>query len=336
MRIASSGGTASARAVQSSQLKIATITELIAATTSNLTAREVIQHAAAGMLLCSFEVHQASCTSSQWTWYITGVKEVLGSSCLKYYSHDSDLDVLRDWVYYHDVMSRFVLRHWRGETLATVPNMSEDESLIMPPSMRVLDKYQITGIALQCPDPSSAGILELLAELSETVIAQRRDPASLQQIEGHMEYLRILEWRIRNVAIEIKPSSGGEDTVVPELFKFATLVYLNRISDDLLDQASSIKVIITDAFAMFSKLRSCERQYPLFILGCEARTDEQRLTILDLISRTEKQSSSRSLVHVKLLLQAVWAQDDLSDTELDYWDKMSSIISCCTIVPSLV
>jgi hypothetical protein len=42
---------------QAFRLKIATIKALAAAaTTIDLTAREVIQHAAAGMLLCSFEV----------------------------------------------------------------------------------------------------------------------------------------------------------------------------------------------------------------------------------------------------------------------------------------
>jgi hypothetical protein len=74
MRIASASNTSSAAAVfnsllalsslhrhgvqtQAFKLKIATIKSLaVAATTTDLTAREIIQHAAAGMLLCSFEV----------------------------------------------------------------------------------------------------------------------------------------------------------------------------------------------------------------------------------------------------------------------------------------
>lgn len=73
MRIALPGNTPSAAAVlnsllalsslhrygvqtQAFRLKIATIKALAAATTCNLTAREIMQHAAAGMLLCSFEV----------------------------------------------------------------------------------------------------------------------------------------------------------------------------------------------------------------------------------------------------------------------------------------
>ncbi|KAF2425545.1 hypothetical protein EJ08DRAFT_400325 [Tothia fuscella] len=45
-------------------------------------AKEAIQHVAAGMLLCLFEVHQSSCTSSEWMWYICGVKRVLTSGSL--------------------------------------------------------------------------------------------------------------------------------------------------------------------------------------------------------------------------------------------------------------
>ena len=73
MRLALAGSTPSADAVlnsllalsslhrfgvqtQAFRLKIATIKALASATTCNLTAREIIQHAAAGMLLCSFEV----------------------------------------------------------------------------------------------------------------------------------------------------------------------------------------------------------------------------------------------------------------------------------------
>lgn len=79
-------------------------------------ANATMQHTVAGMLLCSFEVHQSSCTSDQWTFYLGSVKTVLDA----YSSIDSlyqlgqgseDMAMLLDWVHYFDVLARFSLLH---------------------------------------------------------------------------------------------------------------------------------------------------------------------------------------------------------------------------------
>jgi len=67
-----------------------------------------------------------------------------------------------------------------------------------------------------------------------------------------------------------------------------------------------------------------QRQFPLLILGCEARTDEDRMVVLDLISGTEQSKSVCTLGNVKSLIQSLWAQDDLTEQELGYVDKVSS------------
>lgn len=68
------------------------------------------------MLLCSFEVHQASCTSGPWTQYLDGVKTVINASSIETLLHfSSDVAVLLDWLHYHDVPARFSLLHWKRE-----------------------------------------------------------------------------------------------------------------------------------------------------------------------------------------------------------------------------
>lgn len=122
-----------------------------------------------------------------------------------------------------------------------------------------------------------------------------------------------------------------------EAFELAMLVYLNRILGPLFDdQPLRTQQRIGKAFAVLSQLSSCERQFPVFILGCEARTDHQRAIVLDLISRTEGNVASRSFKHVKLLLEVTWAQDDLVDGQhgdLSYWNKLSSTMSRCADPP---
>jgi hypothetical protein len=345
MRVALTSGTTSTKAVfqsllalsslhrygiqsQAFEYKMSSIGALATASKSKscFSSTEVIQHVAAGMLLCSFEVHQSSCTSSQWTWYIAGVKEILNSSCLQDLHQDSDLDILRDWVYYHDVLSHFTLRHWRGGAIILPPEISP---LVLPDRTYLLKRLRITHAA-----SSNFAILELLSELCDTVSTKSHTALPAQQLEDYRSFLRILDWKVRHLPIPTTTNKTTNTNI--ELFQLAILVYLNRSTENLLDHISRTQHHISKAFTLFSKLDSCERQFPVFVLGCEARTDKQRTTILQLIDRTELKVSSRSLNHVKMMLQAVWAQDDLAVHELSYWDKISSVFSCCTIVPSLV
>ena len=176
--------------------------------------------------------------------------------------------------------------------------------------------------------PSTLPILGLLSEIYDSVSVET---TSFGMSDDHREYLKILDWRIRSI-----PKADAMD----EAFELATLVYLNRVSGPLLDdQPLRTQQRIDKAFAVLSQLSSCERQFPVFVLGCEARTDNQRAIVLDLISKTEDNVASRSFNQVKLLLEAIWAQDDLVDGQhgdLSYWDKLSSTMSRCANPPCFV
>jgi hypothetical protein len=113
---------------QALELKIAALgrlTEISAA--PRLGAKETIQHTATGMLLCSFEVHQSSCTSGQWTGYLGGVKTVINSCpSKKLLQLGSDVAVLLDWVNYHDVLARFSLLYWKRGGAPELPSTPID------------------------------------------------------------------------------------------------------------------------------------------------------------------------------------------------------------------
>ncbi|KAL2133151.1 hypothetical protein VTI74DRAFT_2812 [Chaetomium olivicolor] len=100
---------------QAIRLKISAIKALAAASGNPMDAIEAMQHVAAGMLLCSFEIHQASCTSGDWTRYLCGAKHVIHAANLDELPHDADLAALLDWVYYQDVLARFSVRHWHRD-----------------------------------------------------------------------------------------------------------------------------------------------------------------------------------------------------------------------------
>lgn len=178
--------------------------------------------------------------------------------------------------------------------------------------------------------------LELLDRACDTLSTSLSNTLPTQELSNFTTFLKELDWEISNKVILAMNYNSSETTTLVLLFHIAILVYLYRVAGDFLHSGSKIQQKIDDAFDLLSRLGSCERQFPVFVLGCEARTDEQRAIILDLISRTESKPSSRSCNHLKIMLHAIWAQDDLADGPLNYWDKLSLIISGCIIVPSLV
>jgi hypothetical protein len=121
------------------------------------------------------------------------------------------------------------------------------------------------------------------------------------------------------------------------LYQLAMLVFLNRRSEGVIDQPIRTQDYIDKAFALFTQLSFCKQQFPIHVIGCEARTDEQRAVILDVISRTENMSPSRSFSYCKRILQAVWAQDDLREgNKISHRDMLTSVIGHCAIVPAFV
>lgn len=59
-----------------------------------------------------------SASSGEWLWYTRGAMDIVQTTCLKNQWHESDIGRLLDWVYYHDALSRFPLRHWQYKSLA--------------------------------------------------------------------------------------------------------------------------------------------------------------------------------------------------------------------------
>lgn len=183
--------------------------------------------------------------------------------------------------------------------------------------------------------PDSFRILRFLLEVLKTVHIDPRCLADSSQLEDYKSFLRILDWRISSVPVSAFKSPTSDSTTAMELFQLATLVYLERASGNISGDPNQLRQRIDRAFSIFSRISACERRFPLFVLGCEARTDEERIIVLDLISRTEKETSSR-VRSVKRMIEVIWSQDDLAQRELDYMQKLGAIISSYSILPIFV
>ncbi|KAK7756875.1 hypothetical protein SLS62_000891 [Diatrype stigma] len=278
---------------QAAELKIAALQALVeTSAVSTLDATETIHHAVTGLLICSFEIQEASCTSGQWTGHIVRVNKIINASSRSALLQlDSEVAIILDW----------------------------------------FSKPPLPGIAL----------LDLLSKICDVIYSREIPPDSIEDVNDYKGFLKVLAWRIRSVSTlpDTADSKSVPDdaTLVTQLYQHALLLYVGQTCQALLGQSFRLQDYIDRAFSIITRLSSCKQQFPVFIVGCEARTDTQRALILDLIAKTEKGVSSRSYSYVKLILQAIWAQDDLTDGEaIGYWDRLTSPISRCAILPSFV
>lgn len=228
--------------------------------------------------------------------------------------------------------------------------------------------------------PPNFAVLQLLSAVCDVNMLGPPDAASAAD---HANYLKVLEWRIRNAPIPDSASSssypsppshsspGTNDitttsssssssspspALIQELYKLSTLIYFHRTAavkylpqsphnHNRLDSAAAEKAA-DRGFAILSRLSSCERQFPLFVLGCEAHTDERRSLVLDVMAGTEGSDASRSLNYLRLLLHAIWAQGDLAagstgtsttgEREIGYGEKLVAVFSHCSVLPTFV
>ncbi|KAL4946310.1 hypothetical protein BDV06DRAFT_218440 [Aspergillus oleicola] len=319
---------------QAFDFKVAALSALGKASKTCIKDAEAL-HVAAGMLLCTFDIHKAACTSGQWRFYVTGVKSVIANSYLLQYRYgksrdiDADLSMLLDWVHYHDALARFSSLHWNRE-----PHN------VCFPAQICLELHQ-----------KNKGLT------SDALVAQWSHPALAIRMMQVLEYgcealsgrLRAagakVDYSIHNLArlLEPVPFSPTTDQTL-ELFYHAILVYLNRASNHALEPSTTTQKRKQRAFDLFPTLSVLSRQFPLFILGSEARTDEERCIILDLLDRTEADPSSRSFFLVREFINMVWVQRDLalfegredSEKGLGYGEVFSAVLGVTLILPPFV
>lgn len=176
-------------------------------------------------------------------------------------------------------------------------------------------------------------ILYLLSEVFNTVVDpldKTHDTVGEPYDKTHdagdyADYLKVLEWKLRSINTTSQRKQAPTDTII-ELYRLATLIYLRRASASVLQMDKRFIEWIKQAFTLLNQLPECQCPLPLLIFGCEAETDEQRIIILDLISRTKKTALVPNLKTVERTIQTIWVQEDLHG-DLDYVRKLGIILS---------
>jgi hypothetical protein len=272
--------------------------------------------------------------------------DIAQANSLQDQSQECDISVLLDWVYYHNALSRFTQHHLRRKPLALESTNMDDsgadglqyqsltrDRCVCAPS----DDHELSLTHSQVtPSPNPAhAILNLLTEICDTVV-DPRDPSSRN--EEHQGRLRALEGKLGSLSIT--PAAAADTNLLPvNMYEISTRIYLARASQSPWELPTRLDSLIEMAFSLASSGSTCKHFFPLFVVACEARTDERRVAILGLIDSTANSGLVRSMEGLRAVIESIWVQQDLhADNELlpDYLGIMSSAISSSDVIPSFV
>jgi hypothetical protein len=119
-------------------------------------------------------------------------------------------------------------------------------------------------------------------------------------VHDHIDFLKVLDQRIRTILVLPNPMRLPRLRSLSRLSGWPLLYAFIKFAKIYPSERRRLRNTLRRASCSWStlKLSACERPIPIFALGCEARTDEQRANTVDLISRTEKEVTSRLLSHV--------------------------------------
>jgi hypothetical protein len=285
-------------------------------------------------------MQQTTGKNSSWIGYVSGVKQVIDAVKSAKPVPGCNASFIHGWVYYFDVMARFSFRHWRTDQIKAIANELGFDS---NGSNSCAVQYGLVraSFAREIPNISAHAhpIVQLLFEVSDTAMYST-DPRYITT--EYQEYLDGLRSRLESVSSRADTYSSSQDALqhtesLLELTRLAGLIYLERVSRNFSGQSPKIISWTRQGLDILINLESCLCPFALLIIGCETNTDEDRIVILDLYARMEKNPHFRSFLEVKALIQTAWNQQNLAeDHELEYIHKLNLVLSSRDVVPSLI
>lgn len=112
-----------------------------------------------------------------------------------------------------------------------------------------------------------------------------------------------------STAAEIKAASA---TASAELYRLASLLYLQRVVPDTGDEVRRA-TYLRQAFAALGEVPVATGPWPVFVVACEARTDEERIYILETLDQMDKVRNVGNVRVMRTILETIWKQRDLQE-----------------------
>ncbi|PTB34996.1 uncharacterized protein TrAFT101_008116 [Trichoderma asperellum] len=292
----------------------------------------VIRNLIATMLLFQCEICNTASPGGLWRFYLCGAKKIISavSASVTLYRHDCM--PLMDWIYYHEVMSEFSLRHWAEAD--AIDKFCKGPLAIRPSKIFFSGSMASDGVT--CP----IDVLDLVRH-----ICKRPSPNG----DSHIPYDNTDMMRIQHLRQNLYGTVGEYGTfhgdfesslsrqdMINALYRYAALIYLNRTVSFVSTSSFSHRRLVREGILLLQNLGFCEGTWPLFVIACEANEDEQRLQILNILHNTSRELRQRSdhVILIQHMVEAVWNQNDLTiDSDVNYGRILNAIISKAPALP---
>ncbi|KAK1835672.1 fungal-specific transcription factor domain-containing protein [Podospora conica] len=306
------------------------------------------QAIAASLLLNTFEVspyglsprnsqraNEPACLeepSRGWGIFFSGSKQIARYYHTPHKTYDGDPALVLDWLFYHDTMHKFSLRHWRpqdgrSQVMAPQDTGKVVSKAVFSPMRQII--VLLTGCSLECLD---------LIHQTIDVVRDRSDPEYLGP--SHLAALQRLEYRLTNLVQTLRvtsspspasnvgaPAAASKSTLEnrAELFRLATLIYLYRVAWNLPRSHPTVAPLVRDSLKLLKRTTRSpplsddeplepngERPFPLFVIGLEARTEGERRAVVDAMDAAARARPLGNVAGcVRRMVFAAWVRADL-------------------------
>ncbi|ROW07452.1 hypothetical protein VMCG_03923 [Cytospora schulzeri] len=258
---------------------------------------------AASMMLCVYNVFDEA--EGKWHLHLNGSRSLLHRYAdMK--GGKLDYGFLNTWFLYHEILGAFSQPHkhqYEGTSSLDLIQGSD------------CDKTVIIG-SLGC----SVEIMEIIHYINQLRSAPTRKlteqngrlelPSVMWTCQGLQDRLSRLE---QQLPAEYKGQSVRERTKVEltaELYRIAAVLYLRAICPNI-DATNQTHMWLEQAFKVLASLEICTSPWPLFVVACESKSDEQRIVILRALDRMDEDRKIGNVFVLRNLIENYWKQQDL-------------------------
>lgn len=157
-------------------------------------------------------------------------------------------------------------------------------------------------------------LMIIISKLNETIPTDgNRDiaPPRTELVEFEKHLLSLHQFLTPQDSHSLVTENDPSILDTAELYRIAALVFLERVCRRRPRYAPEVEHLVKAGLTILQRLKVCAVMWPLFIIACEAETDEQRRIVLATFNISKKFRKAGNISWVQKLTEAVWKQDDL-------------------------
>lgn len=233
-------------------------------------------------------------------------------------------DFLNTWFLYHEILGAFSQPHkhqYEGTSSLDLIQGSNGDKAVIVGSLGC--SVEIMEIIHHINQLRSAPNNKKVAEAN----GRLELPSVMWTCQGLQDRLSRLK---QHLPTEYETQSVKEQTKVlltAELYRIAAVLYLRAICPNI-DSTNQTPLWLDQAFKVLASLEICTSPWPLFVVACESKVDEQRIVILRSLDRMDQDRKIGNVYVLRSLIENYWKQQDLqADGDrvkpLRWWELMT-------------